>query len=223
MENEKPIIGINLKAYDKATGMNALKIAKAAEDVAREQDVEIILCVQPTDIRIVKSSVSKVMVFAQHMDNVESGAYTGHITPIAIKDAGVEGVLLNHSEKRLRLDVIEESVNLAIKYGLKTLVCANTPLQAKAVSCFDIDMVAVEPPELIGGNVSVSSAKPEVIKNSVKEVREVNKMVKILVGAGIKKAIDVRKSMLLGADGVLVASAVAKADDPRKAILDLIP
>ncbi len=223
MESDRPVLGINLKTYESATGMDAVRIAKAAEDVIESNDVEIIVCVQPTDLRLVKASTESIKVFAQHMDNVESGSYTGHVTPIALKDAGADGVLLNHSEKRLRLDVIEGSVKLAIKHGLNTLVCANTPESAKALACFDIDMVAVEPPELIGGNVSVSSAKPEVIKRSVELVKEVNPYVRILVGAGIKKKIDVRKSLALGANGVLVASAVAKSSDPKKAILELVP
>ncbi len=223
MKNDDLIIGINLKAYETGVGSGALKIARAADEIAEQQDVEIFLCVQPTDIRFVSASVSKIKIFAQHMDNVEPGAHTGHITPAAIKDAGADGVLLNHSEKRLRLDVIEENINLAKKYGLKTLVCANTPTSAKAISCFDIDMVAVEPPELIGGDISVSSARPEVIKKTVEQVREVNTYARILVGAGIKKKIDVRKSLVLGANGVLVASAVAKAKDPKQAILELIP
>ncbi len=222
MESGKPIIGINLKAYSQAIGMNAVKITKAAEDVSKTYGCEIFVCVMPTDLRMVKSSVSSIKVFGQHMDPVEDGAYTGHITPLALKDAGADGVMLNHSERRLRLDQIDECVKLAVKHGLKTLVCANTPLEAKAVSCFDIDMVAVEPPELIGGKVSVSTAKPEVIKNTVKEVRDVNKYVKILVGAGIKNSVDVKKSLVLGADGVLLASAVAKAQDPKKAIENLI-
>ncbi len=223
MESDRPIIGINLKTYSTAIGMNAVKIAKAAEDVSKAYGCEIFLCVMPTDLRMIKASVSSIKIFAQHMDPVEEGAFTGHITPVALKDAGADGVMLNHSEKRLRLDHIDKCVSLAIKYGLKTLICANTPLEVKAVACFDVDMVAVEPPELIGGKVSVSTAKPEIVKSTVKMVREVNRYTKILVGAGIKNNLDVRKSMALGADGVLLASAVAKSQDPRKAIENLIP
>lgn len=222
MESDKLVMGINLKAYSSAMGVRAVKIARAAEEMSKAYGCEIFVCVMPTDLRMVKASASSIKIFAQHMDPVEDGAFTGHITPLALKDAGADGVMLNHSERRLRLDQIDECVNLAVKHNLKTLVCANTPLEAKAVACFDVDMVAVEPPELIGGRVSVSTARPEVVRNTVRMVREVNRYAKILVGAGIKNALDVKKSLALGADGVLLASAVAKAQDPRKAIENLI-
>ena len=42
--------------------------------------------------------------------------------------------------------------------------------------------IAYEPPELIGGNVSVSSAKPEIIAQAAKAC---NGKTKLLVGAGL--------------------------------------
>ena len=218
----KTIIGINLKAYAEALGKRALEIAEVCEKVKEErQDVEFFLCVQAVDIRdVAKRGVD---VFAEHVDAVEPGAKTGHITVEAVKDAGAKGVMLNHSEKRIRIDEIEYVLNRAKEKGLKTLVCAATPLQAKALACLNPDYVAVEPPELIGGNVSVSKAKPEVVKDTVSLVREVNKNCLILVGAGIKNSEDVKRSVELGANGVLLASAVAKAKDVEKAIKNLLP
>jgi triosephosphate isomerase len=82
-------------------------------------------------------------------------------------------------------------------------------------------MVAMEPPELIGTGISVSKAKPETITSTVEAVREVGFSGPILVGAGISTGEDVKKAMELGANGVLVASAVVKAKDPYEKLKEL--
>ena len=212
---ELPRIIVNFKAYREALGRRALEIAKAAEEVWKETGVLIGIAPQAVDLREIASSV-EVPVFAQHVDPVEPGARTGSITAEAIKDAGAVGSLLNHSEKRMRIDEIETALNLLRKNGLISIVCANDPTVGKAVSDLKPDAVAVEPPELIGTGISVSEAKPEIVEKSVKMVQGI-----VYVGAGVSKKEDVEKSLELGAYGVLLASAVAKAKDPRKKLLEL--
>jgi triosephosphate isomerase len=84
------------------------------------------------------------------------------------------------------------------------------------------NFIAVEPPELIGGDISVTKANPEIVSGSVKAVKEVNKNVKVLCGAGIKNGIDVAKAIELGSAGVLLASGVIKSKNKEKVIRDLI-
>ena len=80
--------------------------------------------------------------------------------------------------------------------------------------------VAYEPPELVGSKTtSVAEAKPEVIAKAVEITK--NHDLPLIVGAGIKSADDVRKSLELGAVGVAVASDIVAAKDPKKEILDL--
>ena len=76
------------------------------------------------------------------------------------------------------------------------------------------DMVAIEPPELIGTGRSVSKEKPDVITDSVRKIREVNPTVKILCGAGITTGDDIYTALKLGAEGVLIASGVVRATNP---------
>jgi triosephosphate isomerase len=112
---------------------------------------------------------------------------------------------------------LRESIDRAKEIRLRTVVCANTPDFAKVVAKFSPNYIAVEPPELIGGTVSVSTAKPEVITNSLKVVGKIP----LLVGAGIKSKEDVKKGIQLGASGVFVASAVMKALNPEKIVKEL--
>ncbi len=220
-KNDKPLIVINFKTYMESTGQNALKLAMVCDDVAKDTGADIIVCVQAADIFRIQQHVS-IPVYAQHIDPISPGSHTGHILPSSVKEAGAEGTLLNHSENRLRMDVIHESIEAAKEQGLKTIVCANDAIVGQAVYSMKPDLVAVEPPELIGGNVSVSSAKPEIIKSSVDKICKLGGKHKLLVGAGVKTNSDIRKSMELGARGVLLASGITKAKDPEKVLRELV-
>jgi triosephosphate isomerase len=215
-----PCLVINFKAFKEGTGKSALKIAKAAEKISNNLNVCIAISPNFLDLKEIAKKVS-ILTFAQHMDAKEEGAFTGHVTAYQIKEAGGGGVIINHSEKRIELDDIEDAIELAKKYELTTIVCANEIEVAKAIAVLNPDFIALEPPELIGGNVSVSQAQPEVITNLVSEVKKYNSKVKLLVGAGVKTKDDVKKAIELGTDGVILASGVVKAKDVSKAIEDL--
>jgi triosephosphate isomerase len=215
-----PVIVINYKVYNTSFGNSALSIAKAAEEVSINTGVNIIVAPPATEIRTLASNVS-IPVYAQHVDPVDLGAYTGHIPPEAVKEAGAKGFIINHSERRIRVDEIAKLVIKARNLGLNTLVCADTPEVAAALAVLNPDMIAIEPPELIGTGIAVSKAKPEIILNTVSHIRSVNKDVIILTGAGISTPEDVVKALELGTSGVLISSAIMKAKDPKKVINEM--
>lgn len=218
------ILAINFKAYGTSYGEKALAIARAANEVAlklKDQGIEIILIPPATELRTLSSAVTETKIYAQHVDAVDDGARTGHITIGMVASAGADGVMINHSEKRIRIDEIEWIINKARSLGLKTLVCANTPKVAAAVAALSPDMIAVEPPELIGTGIPVSKAKPEIIISTVQAVRKISSEVVILTGAGITDDDDVKAAVKLGTQGVLVASAVMKSESPINKILEL--
>ncbi|MEM5880179.1 MAG: triose-phosphate isomerase [Candidatus Aenigmatarchaeota archaeon] len=213
---------INLKAYKETIGKGALKVLEAAEKVAEEYNVEIAIAPQPTDIRLLSENSKRVKIFAQHIDPIKGGAYTGHILPEAVKDSGAVGTLINHSERQLTLVEIGELIEICKNLGLISVVCVTNDKLARTIAYLDPDYIAIEPPELIGTGISVSKAKPEIIINSVKSIREINNKVKILVGAGISNGEDVKKAIELGVNGVLVSSAVTKAKDFYEKIKELL-
>jgi triosephosphate isomerase len=215
-----PVIVINYKVYNTSFGNSALSIAKAAEEVSINTGVNIIVAPPATEIRTLASNVS-IPVYAQHVDPVDLGAYTGHIPPEAVKEAGAKGFIINHSERRIRVDEIARLVIKARNLGLNTLVCADTPEVAAALAMLNPDMIAIEPPELIGTGIAVSKAKPEIILSTVSRIRSVNNDVIILTGAGISTPEDVVKALELGTSGVLVSSAIMKAKDPKKIINEM--
>ena len=219
---EKPLLVINYKAYASAFGSRGLKIAKAAEEIYRKLGGNVLIVIAPpaTELRLISEQVS-IPVFAQHADPVDLGANTGYLPLEIIKNTKAAGVILNHSEHKLRLSEIEFNIKKAMELDLITLVCADTPRVAGAVAMLKPDIIAVEPPELIGTGIAVSKAKPEIITDTVKIIRQVNNEVVILTGAGISKAEDVRAAIRLGTTGVLVASAVMKAEDPKRIISEM--
>ncbi|VVB61151.1 Triosephosphate isomerase [uncultured archaeon] len=217
----KPLIVINFKAYESATGKGAVALAKAAGEVAKKEKVTIIAAVQAADVYRV-SQESEIDVFAQHIDTADYGAHTGATLAETVKAAGAKGTLINHSEKTLELKEIEKAVAKAHFLGLKTIVCVGSASQAKAVAAFTPDYIAIEPPELIGGDISVSRANPAIISDTVKRVRHVSATTDILVGAGVKDKLDVDKALELGAVGVLLASHITQAKVPKEAIMNLL-
>ena len=217
----RPVILINFKTYEQATGENALKLAKICDNIARETGSDIRIVVQASDIYPVSQAV-KIPVYAQHIDPFSLGKFTGFISPEAVKQAGAKGTLLNHSEHRLKIDDLEVSVKRAKELGLVVVLCANDPLIGQALSALEPDFIAIEPPELIGGEISVSTAEPEVITEAVKRICGEEHCFKVLVGAGVHTNSDLKKVVELGAAGVLLASGITTATNPEKVLKALV-
>jgi len=208
-----PMIIVNFKTYSEATGRKAVELAKKAERVNDETSVYVGVAPQFADIAAVAKAV-KIPVFAQHIDPIKPGSFTGHVLAESVKEAGAVGTLINHSEKQLKLSDINETIAITREQELLSIVCANDPNVSAAVAALKPDIIAVEPPELIGTGIPVSKAKPEVVTGTVRLVREVNSEVTILCGAGITRGEDVKAALKLGTQGVLVASGIVKAKDP---------
>lgn len=217
---EFPQIIVNLKAYPQSLGDRSVRISKAIAEAGEEKGVGVGVSPQYADLYRVTSEV-EVPVYAQHVDSLEPGRGTGSLLPEAADKAGAIGSLVNHSERQLELGEIEEIVERLKEVGLVSVVCAEDVETAGKVAAFSPDMVAVEPPELIGTGRSVSKVKPDIIEDTVQEVRDVNSDVHVLCGAGVSIGEDVKIALELGAEGILIASAVVKAEDPKQAMLDL--
>ena len=221
MPVETPVIIINYKVYPESIGPAAMELSKLCDELAREKGASIVICPPVSDLFCIQAEVGNP-VWGQAADAVEPGGRTGHITLEMLQNIGAEGLLINHSEKRLQLADIEWLVSRARKLKLDTCVCTNNAAQTRAAAMLGPDFVAIEPPELIGGDISVTTANPDIVKNSVEEARRANPAVRVLCGAGVKTGKDVRKAIELGAHGVLLASGVVKAKDRRATILDLV-
>jgi len=215
-----PVIIINMKTYPESTGQEGMKLAALCQEAFREGH-SVAIAPQTPDLALFANSFG-LPVLAQHADNAKQGSTTGRNTPEAIKAAGCAGTLINHSEYRIPAEDVKALVARCKTLDLVTVVCTKDADESQACAKFDPDFVAVEPPELIGGDISVTTANPEVVSDSVKQVKAVAPGVKVLCGAGVKTGKDVAKAIELGADGVLLASGVVKARDRKKVLMDLL-
>ena len=221
MRNDSPIIIVNLKAYEQGYGANGFDLCKIMEEISIEHNVNLAAAVSAIDL-VDFSDNLKIPIFAQHVDGVNYGSHTGSILPEAVRYSGAVGTLVNHAECQMSWDEIEKTINRCKDLGLSTVLCTADLKSSEKGAHLNPDMVAVEPPELIGGDISVSTAKPEIISDTVKIVKKINSDISVLCGAGVKNQDDISKAISLGSQGILLASGVVKSPEPRKVLLDLI-
>lgn len=215
-----PRIVVNAKAYGEVTGPSgALALAKSCAKLAADHP----LALAPPLAELAPLSRRKLdlPLYAQHVDAHEPGAATGWTTVEAIAAAGAAGSLLNHAEHKVPHAQVAATTARLHKAQLVSLLCADSLAEARALAAFKPTMMAIEPPELIGGDVSVTTADPAVVEDAVAAVRKASPRTKVLCGAGVKSGKDVATALDLGAYGVLLASGVVKAKDPLAALRDL--
>ena len=219
VEISYPIIILNFKNYDQTIGERGLYLSKIAEEVAKELGVSIAVCPQTVDLRLIAEEVD-IPVLSQHVDANDSGSYTGNNLMQAILETGAVGSLVNHSEHRLKLADIEKIIQKANSLGFFTCVCSNNLQTSKAIAALNPIACAMEPPELIGSGVSVTT-QPDLVRDTIKAMLNINPNVQPLVGAGVSTNQDVSEAIQLGANGVLLASGFVKAKDPKAVLLEM--
>lgn len=221
LPRDRPVVIVNYKAYPACVGRRAVEMTQALARAAESKRVALAVAPQAADLLRVSQS-TPLVVLAQHVDPLAPGNGTGATLLDAVAEAGAKGSLLNHAERRLTLADIGASVARLRAAGLVSIVCSDTAATTRGAAALGPDFVAVEPPELIGGTVSVTSADPGIVRDSVKLAKEVAPQVRVLCGAGVQNGDDVAMALKLGADGVLLASAVTKAKDPEAAMRELL-
>ncbi|MFH1444990.1 MAG: triose-phosphate isomerase [Nanoarchaeota archaeon] len=216
----KPIILLNFKTYEKGIGEKALELAKIVDRVANEEKASIVIVADALSVFRVSQSV-KVPVFAQHVDPIGFGSNTGHVLAESVKASGAVGAVLNHAEKKMKMEDLKKAVERCKESGLKTAVCAKDMEEVYGILNSKPDYIAFEDPELIGSGIPISKAHPGKVRDFADFVNNNSDAVP-LCGAGISTGDDVRAALELGTKGVILASAFVNADDPETVLRDLI-
>lgn len=109
------------------------------------QDVGIVICPPLTALDEVAEVVyeSNIRLGAQNMHWEDSGAFTGEVSPVMIKELGCSHVILGHSERRQYFHETNEDVNrktkAALKHRLTPIVCVGETLKEReANKTFDV-------------------------------------------------------------------------------------
>jgi len=216
-----PAIVLNFKTYPEILGKKGWELAKRFAAVGDDTGASIVLAPPTSDLAHIAKLVH-LPVFSQHVDAVDPGPTTGWMPPEALLEAGAAGTVINHSERKVAWEEMAKVIPRCRDLGLEVIACADDLGEAETLAKLSPEYIAIEPPELIGGNVSVTAAKPEVITKAVDRIRAANPNVSVLCGAGVRARKDVAKALELGTVGVLLSSGVVKAKDPEKALRDLV-
>jgi len=213
------LVVVNFKTYESAHGVAAEELALIMEQI--ETDARMIAVVSAFDLSAVVSAAPNLEIWTQHLDPINFGSNTGWLHPETAIQRGAKGTLINHAEHKVSIEHIAMLLD-NVPEGFTICACAADIDEARALSALQPDYVAVEPPELIGGEISVTTADPEIVSGTARAIREISEDVGILCGAGVKNGQDVLKAIELGTSGVLLASGVTKVKDAVAALNDLV-
>ena len=97
--------------------------------LVKDAKCEVVACVPYVDLATALEATkdTNIKIGAENCHWAESGAFTGEISPIMLKEMGVEYVVIGHSERRQYFGETDETVNkrtkAALAAGLKPIVC----------------------------------------------------------------------------------------------------
>jgi triosephosphate isomerase len=216
----QPLIVVNFKTYATAMGQKAVDLAQAMERASKDH-VRMIAVVSAFDLHAVKQAAPSLEVWSQHLDPVGQGSFTGWLQPENAIERGAQGTIINHAEHKVDIEHVQQLMQ-QLPDEFPMCACAADVDEAHRLAELGPSFIAVEPPELIGGDISVTTSDPAIVSDTVNAVRAINPQVRVLCGAGVKDGKDVRTAVELGAHGVLLASGVTKASDVDVVLADLV-
>lgn len=207
-------------------------------------DVEALVCVPFTALYEVKKAIegTGLKLGAQNMHWEDSGAFTGEVSPLMLKEIGVDYVVIGHSERREYFAETDETVNKKVKkalsVGIRPIMCVGETLEEREAGKAEIKIgdqileglkgiepaaisevvVAYEPIWAIGtGKTATSDQANDMIAFIRKTVRDLfgdaAEELRIQYGGSVKKD---NVSELMGKsdiDGALVGGASLEPAD----------
>ncbi|SKA93590.1 triosephosphate isomerase [Caloramator quimbayensis] len=239
----RPIIAGNWKMNK--TGKEAAQLVLALIDKVKDANCEVVLCPPFTSLPQVVTLVenTNIKVGAQNMYYEESGAFTGEVSPLMLKELGVEYVIIGHSERRQYFKEDDELINKKLKaaflYGVKPILCVGETLEQresnqtfelikmqleqdlKDIKAEDVKnmVIAYEPIWAIGtGKTATAEDANEVIafiRQNIRNMYDENtaETIRIQYGGSVKASTIKEQMAQSDIDGALVGGASLKADE----------
>lgn len=243
-----PIIAGNWKMN--MTPNEATGLIEALKPLVTDSKTTVVVCVPAVDIAAARQALrgSRIKLGAQNVHYAQSGAYTGELSASMLKEAGVEYVIIGHSERRQYFGETDETVNkrtlAAVAAGLTPIVCVGelkeqreagytdalvtyqtlialtglTPAQVRSV------VVAYEPVWAIGTGLTATDEQANetigVIRKAIASCygKSVANRVRIQYGGSMKGS-NVKCLMAQPEiDGGLIGGASLKADEFAKVV-----
>lgn len=222
----------------------AKSFVAAIKDKIDGKDVEAVLCTPFTMIKDVKEVTvgTAIKVGAQNMHFEESGAFTGEISPLMLKELAVDYVIIGHSERRQYFNETDETVNRkvlkALEHQILPILCCGETLDQreegktkdvvkiqiqKGLTGVDknglVDIViAYEPIWAIGTGKTATSGQANDVIAYIREVvatmfdKKAAAKVRIQYGGSVKPSNVTEIMNESDIDGALVGGASLKPD-----------
>ena len=133
--SRKKIIAGNWKMN--MTPTEAVALCETLKPLVQNPEVDVVYCVPAIDIIPVKQAIAgtNVHLGAENVYFEESGAFTGEISPAMLKDAGVEYVIIGHSERRGYFGETDQDINKKLlkllEHGFNPIVCCGESLEQR--------------------------------------------------------------------------------------------
>ncbi len=240
----KPLIAGNWKLHKTLSEAKELAGSLAA-NLSDVTEVDVVIAPVFTALTSVAEVIqsSPLKLAAQNCYPVETGAFTGEVSPALLKDAGCEYVIIGHSERRQLLDETDHFINLklikALEAGLKPILCIGETLQERetdqmlevlttqikgglanlsATHMAEV-VIAYEPVWAIGTGKTASAEQAQEAHSFIRGLlqglftKEVALATRILYGGSVKPNNVDGLMAMDDIDGALVGGASLKADD----------
>ncbi len=219
-----------------------LKFANHIKENHQGDNVDVVVGVPSIYLMMAKEAFtgSPVRVAAQNAYFKDSGAFTGEISAVMLKDCGIETVIIGHSERRNTFgegdQLIHEKVKSLSGQGFQVILCIGESLeQRESAKTFDVvssqlksalegvsDLqyirIAYEPIWAIGTGVAASVEQAEevhaFIRKWIKEnySKDQAEQTQILYGGSVKPANFDQFLQQPNIDGGLVGGASLKPE-----------
>lgn len=163
-ELRKAVIAGNWKMNNTPSQTTAL--INEMKPLVADADCEVVLCVPYIDIpaAVEAAKGSNIKIGAENVHFKASGAYTGEVSTDMLKEAGVEYVVIGHSERRTYFGETDQTVNLrslaALNAGLKVIICVGETLEQRELGYTEALLK-------FQTKMALTNVKPEQLKNVI--------------------------------------------------------
>lgn len=242
----KPFVAGNWKM-----NTDSLSSVSLATDIAEKtsglagETADVAICPPFVYLQPVFNAIrrSHIAIGAQDMYFERSGAFTGEISPVMLKDIGCTYVICGHSERRHVIgendELVNKKVSAAISGGLLPILCVGETLEQreqnktkdivtsqlrtglKSLNGAKLSAVTIayEPVWAIGTGKTATSGQAQEVHNLIRELlgqmydNRLAGEIRILYGGSVKPHNAGELMEQNDINGLLVGGASLKADD----------
>jgi len=212
-----PIFTINPKSY--LYGKASIDFAIFADSLAEKYDVDILFSAKDVDLKDIVRQTKHLIVTAQHMDGIEPGRGMGKVLPEALKEAGVQAVMLNHVECPMSIAELAQAIERANEMDIISFVLADKESDTRAIAALHPDVICCELSSMIGKGIK--QVETYAMDNK-KIVHAISPETLVVSGTGLRTPEDVYRTVKEGSDGSGGTSGIVCAEDMYGTLEEMI-